>query len=69
MAISKHFDLDIFSSECWMSSAANNKNNVDVEFFECKKTIGEPIYFYLQAVWFMGGLTIFLIYSYAIFLR
>lgn len=65
MAISDHFGLDIFSSECWMST---NKQSVDSAFLDCN-TIGDPIYFYLQAVWFMGGLTIFLLYFYATFLR
>lgn len=58
--------LGIRTVTCWNLIRENDDKNEIV--FTCDG-YGEPIYFYIISAWYMGGLTIFLLYMYATYLR
>lgn len=64
IAFTTYFELQ--SSTCWLSESFADLN---LQNFVGCNGIGEPINFYLEFVWVMGGITIFLLYFYATFLR
>lgn len=56
MAVTSYFEI-------------STKTCLYIEGYASCEGLGVPIYFYLEAVWYMGGFAVFVLFMYATHLR